>query len=175
MIIINREADVDRSEAYKAYAEGRANGEIILPPLFLSKHERRLHVRRTLREDHQRRIHNRPEGAQVKFDKLAESAFSFFRGTALLYYRDYAGTDAHLPLVITIGDVHPENFDVMPNEDGAPIFGVNDFDEAWVAPFSYDVKRGAVGSYIAAKQKGLKKKHRRQVIGSFVNGYLKAL
>ena len=33
----------------------------------------------------------------------------------------------------------------MPNEDGAPFFGVNDFDEAWVAPFSYDVKRGAVG------------------------------
>jgi uncharacterized protein (DUF2252 family) len=175
MIIINREADVDRSEAYKAYAEGRANGEIILPPLFLSKHERRLHVRRTLREDHQRRIHNRPEGAQVKFDKLAESAFSFFRGTALLYYRDYAGTDAHLPLVFTIGDVHPENFGVMPNEDGAPIFGVNDFDEAWVAPFSYDVKRGAVGFYIVAKEKGLKKKHRRKVIGSFVNGYLKAL
>jgi len=71
MIIINREPDVDRSEAYKAYAEGRASGQIILPPLFLSKHERRLHVRRTLREDHQRRSHNRPEGAQKKFDKLA--------------------------------------------------------------------------------------------------------
>jgi uncharacterized protein (DUF2252 family) len=175
MIIINREVDVDRSEAYKRYAEGRASGQIILPPLFLSEHERRLHVRRTLREDHRRRIHNRPEGAQEKFDKLAQSVVSFFRGTALLYYRDYAGTDAHLPLVFTIGDVHPANFGVMPNEDGSPIFGVNDFDEAWVAPFSYDVKRGAVGFYMVAKEMGLKKKHCCKVVSSFVDGYLKAL
>ena len=175
MIIINRQIDDDRSAAYKAYAEKRARGQLILPPLFLSKHERRLHVRQTLREDHQCRIHNRPEGAQKKFDKLADSVFAFFRGTALLYYRDYAGTDAPLPLVFTIGDVHPENFGVMPNEDGTPFFGVNDFDEAWVAPFSYDVKRGAVGFYIVAKEHGLKKKHRRKVVHSFVWGYLKAL
>ena len=175
MIIINREPEVDRSEAYKTYAEGRASGRIILPPLSLSKHERRLHVRRTLREDHRQRIHNRPEGAQAKFAKLASSAFSFFRGTALLYYRDYAGTDAHLPLVFTIGDIHPENFGVMPNADGAPFFGVNDFDEAWVAPFSYDVKRGAVGFYMAAKENGLKKKHRRKVVRAFVSGYINAL
>ena len=93
-----------------------------------------------MREDHQFRIHNRPEGAQAKFDKLAKSAFKFFRGTALLYYRDYAGTDGHLPTVLTIGDVHPENFGVMPNADGAPFFGVNDFDEAYFAlglPFPF--------------------------------------
>jgi uncharacterized protein (DUF2252 family) len=175
MIIMNQQTDVDRCDAYKAYAEARANGQVMIPPLLLSKHERRLHVRRTLREDHQRRIHNRPEGAQAKFDKLASSVFAFFRGTALLYYRDYAGSDAHLPLVFTIGDVHPENFGVMPNEDGAPFFGVNDFDEAWVAPFSYDVKRGAVGFYMVAKEKGLKKKHRRAIVSAFVHGYLRTL
>ena len=31
----------------------------------------------------------------------------------------------------------------MPNEDNAPFFGVNDFDESIFAPFSYDVKRSA--------------------------------
>lgn len=58
-----------------------------------------------------------PEGAQAKFDKLVKSAFVFFRGTALIFYRDYAGMDAHLPQVFTIGDVHPENFGVMPNSN----------------------------------------------------------
>lgn len=175
MIIAPAVVDRDRSEAFKIYAEQRAKGHVTLPPVLLPERERRLHVRQTLREDHQFRIHNRPEGAQEKFDKLVDSAFSFFRGTALLYFRDYGGTDAHLPQVFTIGDVHPENFGVMPNEDGAPFFGVNDFDEAWVAPFSYDVKRGAVGFYIAAKENGLKKKHRRQVVRSFVQGYVRAL
>lgn len=175
MIIINETTDIDQSEAFKTYAENRGDGQVMVSPLLLPKLERRLHVRRTLREDHQFRIKNRPEGAQAKFDKLADDVFSFFRGTALLYYRDHGGTDAHLPLVFTMGDAHPENFGVMPNEDGAPFFGANDFDEAWVAPFSYDVKRCAVGFYIVAKENGLKKKHRKKVIRAFVNGYLKAL
>ena len=175
MIIVERPFDVDRSEAFKRFAEARARGDIKVAPLLLPKHERRLYVRSVLREDHQFRIHNRPEGAQAKFDKLADSVFSFFRGTALLYYRDYGGSDPHLPLVFTLGDAHPENFGVMPNEDGTPFFGVNDFDEAWVAPFSYDVKRCAVGFYIVAKENGMSEKHRRKVVRAFVRGYLSAL
>ena len=126
--------DEDRTELFQKYAQARARGEIRAMPTMYNKEQRRLYVRQTLREDHQFRIKNRPEGAQAKFDKLANEPFVFFRGTALMYYRDYAGTDAHLPQVFTIGDVHPENFGVMPNEDGAPFFGVNDFDEAHVAP-----------------------------------------
>lgn len=168
-------SEQDRTEAFRQYAEQKASGVIIVPPTMLSSEERRLYVRRTLREDHQFRIHNRPEGAQAKFDKLADSPFKFFRGTSLLYYRDYAGTDGHLPVVFTIGDVHPENFGVMPNADGEPFFGVNDFDEAYFAPFSWDVKRGAVGFYIVAKENGLKKKKRNKVVEAFVKGYFDGL
>lgn len=168
-------ADRDRTEEFRAFAEKRAEGAVVIPPLLLPPEERRLYVRRTMREDHQFRIHNRPEGAQAKFDKLTKSLFTFFRGTALLFYRDYAGIDSELPVVLTIGDVHPENFGVMPNEDGAPFFGVNDFDEAYFAPFSYDVKRGAVGFYIVAWEQDFKKKTRRKVVRSFVKGYLEGL
>jgi uncharacterized protein (DUF2252 family) len=146
-----------------------------MPPLLLPKEQRRLYVRETLREDHRFRIRNRPEGAQAKFDKLSESLFTFFRGTALLYYRDYAGDDLHLPHVLTIGDVHPENYGVMPNEDGAPFFGLNDFDEAYIAPFTYDIKRGAVGFYVAAKVNGYGKKARQALVCRFVEGYIDGL
>lgn len=176
IIIQGSKADVkERSEHFRTYAERRQRGEVLAPPRLLPPLERRLHVRQTLREDHQFRIHNRPEGAQSKFDKLCDSPFKFFRGTALLYYRDYAGTDAELPIVFTIGDVHPENFGVMPNADGAPFFGLNDFDEAYFAPFSWDVKRGAVGFFLAAQQNGIKKKQRHKIVKRFVEGYLNGL
>lgn len=177
MLVIrnNQTDDRDRTEAFRVYARDRAEDKVALPPLLLPYMERRLHVRQTLREDHQFRIRNNPEGAEAKFDKLAKSFFKFFRGTALLFYRDYAGMDSHLPVVFTIGDVHPENFGVMPNEDNAPIFGPNDFDEAYFAPFSYDVKRGAVGFYIAAKENGLKKKKRRKIVKNFFDGYWEGL
>ena len=177
MIILQdpRGTERDRTDAFEEFARRRAEGAVVVPPLLLKQDERRLYVRRTLREDHQFRIHNRPEGAQAKFDKLAASPFVFFRGTALLYYRDYAGLDADLPRVFTIGDIHPENFGVMPNEHGAPFFGVNDFDEAYVAPFSYDVRRGAVGFWLIARENGLKKKERRRVVRAFVRGYLDGL
>ncbi|GAA3223669.1 DUF2252 domain-containing protein [Pseudonocardia petroleophila] len=165
----------DRSAQFREYAERRARGSVETPPLQLTAHERRIHVRQTLLEDHRSRIENRPDGAQLKFDTLAGDAFTFFRGTALLYYRDHAGTDGQLPIVFTIGDVHPENFGVMVNSDGAPFFGVNDFDEAWAAPFSYDVKRGAVGFWIAAAENGERRRDRRRVVRSFVDGYLTAL
>lgn len=175
-VVINEEfVQHDRSAQFREYAERRSRGSVETPPLQLTPHERRLYVRQTLLEDHRARIENRPDGAQLKFDTLAGDPFLFFRGTALLYYRDHAGTDAHLPIVFTVGDVHPGNFGVMPNSDGAPFFGVNDFDEAWAAPFSYDVKRGAVGFWIAAKETGERKKDRRRVVRSFVDGYLTAL
>lgn len=50
--------------------------------------------------------------------------------------------------------MHPENFGVIPSADDVPIFGVTDFDEAYYAPFTWDLKRGAVGFMIAAQEEG---------------------
>ena len=55
-----------------------------------------------------------------------------------------------MPAVFALGDVHPANFGGMPSADNVPIFGVNDFDEAHYAPFTWDLKRGAVGFLLAA-------------------------
>jgi hypothetical protein len=52
---------------------------------------------------------------------------------------------------------------IMPNADGVPFFGLNDFDEAAYAPFSWDVKRGAVGFNLMLRQKQFdQKQHGRQ-------------
>ncbi len=165
-----------RVEAFRDLARRVAAGDVIIPPRLFTGLDRRNHVRATLREDHQTRIEDQSHGAKQKFEKLAGSRFAFFRGTQLLFYRDMVGTDGHMPTVLALGDVHPENFGVMPNKDGVPIFSVNDFDEAIYAPFTWDMKRAAVGFWVAAKEEGdLGRGQRAKVVRAFVNGYLDAI
>jgi uncharacterized protein (DUF2252 family) len=162
-----------RFDAFRRLAESVAAGEFVLRPRILTGHDRRRHVRQCLREDHETRIADSSEDAAIKFDELSDSLYSFFRGTALLFYRDMAGEDAWMPTVLTLGDVHPENFGVMPNVNNVPIFSVNDFDEAYYAPFTWDIKRGAVGFMIAAGAEGeLKRKHQIKIVRRFVEGYI---
>lgn len=165
----------DRREAHAALAERRAHGELIIPPWMLDKEARRRHVRETLLEDHQHRIQHVPEAVAEKFAKLASSPYRFFRGTALLFYRDLAGADCGLPVVLAMGDVHPENFGVMPSADDTPIFGLNDFDEAYFAPFTFDLRRGAVGFAVAACELGHGKAGRKKIMRCFARGYLRGL
>lgn len=165
-----------RVEGFRVLAQRIASGEQLLPPVLLTGQARREHVRATLREDHADRIEQRAPGARAKFGELAEDFFKFFRGTALLFYRDMVGQDAHMPTVMALGDVHPSNFGVMPDRNGAPIFGVNDFDETIYAPFTWDIKRGATGFWIASGEAGgLKRKKRRKLVARFVSGYLDAM
>ena len=161
-----------RVEDFRRLAEARAGGAFVALPRMLTGHDRRRHVRQTIREDHQTRIATADEDARAKFDKLAGSVFSFFRGTALLFYRDMAGEDAWMPTVLALGDVHPENFGVMPNADNVPIFGPNDFDEAAYAPFTWDLKRGATGFMLAAGEHGHGAKRQRRIARRFVEGYV---
>ena len=165
-----------RFEAFAELAQARARGEVVALPRHQGGNDRRLHVRQTIREDHATRIAQEAEDAHEKFDELADSLFSFFRGTALLFYRDMAGEDARMPTVLTLGDVHPENFGVMPSTDDVPIFGVNDFDEAFYAPFTWDLKRGAVGFILAVDDEGgYGHKRQRKVARDFVRGYIQAI
>ena len=161
-----------RFDNFADLAQRRAEGYMVVLPRMLRGNERRMHVRQTLREDHRQRIYKSRPDADAKFSKLCSSTYSFFRGTSLLFYRDMAGEDAWMPTVLTLGDVHPENFGVMPSSDNTPIFAVNDFDEAYYAPFTWDLKRGAVGFMVAAEEQGLSKKVRRKIVKHLVRGYL---
>ena len=81
-----------------------------------------------------------------------------------------------MPSVLTLGDVHPENVGVMPDMNGAPIFGVNDFDETIYAPFTWDIKRGAVGFWITAREVAeFKRRKCRKIVNKFADGYMEAM
>lgn len=166
----------DRVEAYRRLATQIASDVGATGPSTLLGQARREHVRATVREDHGARIQERAAGAEEKFDKLTGSLFAFFRGVGLLFYRDMVGSDAAMPTVLALGDVHPGNFGVMPNADNVPIFGVNDFDDAAYAPFTWDLKRGSVGFMLAADEfGGHGAKTQRRIAGKFLRGYLDAM
>ncbi|MFI9232074.1 DUF2252 domain-containing protein [Streptomyces rimosus] len=106
-----------------------------------------------------------PAAFRVKFRKMAASAFAFYRGTACLFYHDLqaqdggAGSgpyeDEQTGQVWIHGDLHAENFGTYMDATGRLIFNVNDFDEAYVGPFTWDLKRFAASVALLGYAKAL--------------------
>ncbi len=144
-------------------------------PLSLDEGARRAHVVSVLWADHAAARVDNPEGVAAKLKKLEDNAFVFFRGTAAVFYRDLAGLDTTAPHVLLNGDVHPENFGIVTDAHGALQFGVNDFDEATPGPFTFDVRRGAVGFDLLAHQRGMSDDDKAAAVDAFVDGYVDGL
>jgi uncharacterized protein (DUF2252 family) len=90
---------------------------------------------------------------QLKYEKMETDAFSFLRGTAHLFFRDWPLDTAldDAPLVWVCGDLHLENFGSFRGDDGRAYFDVNDFDEAALAPASWDLARLLTSLHLSEK------------------------
>jgi uncharacterized protein (DUF2252 family) len=55
------------------------------------------------------------------------------------------------PKVLSVGDLHLENFGTWRDADGRLVWGVNDFDEAAIMPYPLDLVRLATSILHAAK------------------------
>jgi uncharacterized protein (DUF2252 family) len=87
-----------------------------------------------------------PAAFRAKFRKMAAEPFAFYRGSAPLYYADVGRlrdpwVDERTRRVWIQGDLHAENFGTYLDGDGVLVFDVNDFDEAYVAPWTWDLRR----------------------------------
>jgi len=71
------------------------------------------------------------------------------------------------------GDLHAENFGTYLNSEGILVFDVNDFDEAYVGPFTWDMKRFAASLALIGYQKALSDDEIRHVIQVAARGYVK--
>jgi uncharacterized protein (DUF2252 family) len=113
-----------------------------------------------------------PAAFRRKFRKMAASPFAFYRGSACVYYADLHGVadpflDERTSGVWIHGDLHAENFGTYLNSEGVLVFNVNDFDEAYVGPFTWDLKRFAASIALIGYAKALSD----AVIGDLVTGY----
>jgi len=80
---------------------------------------------------------------EIKYKLMADNEFTFFRATCHLFYEDLANHPAlnQGPGVWLCGDLHLENFGSYRAFNGLAYFDINDFDEAVLAPASWEVVR----------------------------------
>ncbi|MCC5891658.1 DUF2252 family protein [Exiguobacterium sp.] len=103
--------------------------------------------------------HLSEEARREKYEKMSASPFSFFRGSSHLFYYDFAkvplafDTGETYPTFIQ-GDLHFENFGVFEDGAGTIIYDVNDFDEAYLGSYLFDVLRMAISVDLFAAESG---------------------
>ena len=118
-----------------------------------------------------------PAAFRAKYRKMARDPHAFYRGTACLFYNDVTTeTDEwsrHGAERIWIhGDLHVENFGTYLNSDGRLVFDINDFDEAYLGRFTWDLQRFAASLALVAWQKALPEDAIRKLIARYARSYL---
>jgi uncharacterized protein (DUF2252 family) len=118
-----------------------------------------------------------PRAFRRKFRKMAQDPFSFYRGSACLFYADMADTedryaDERTSRVWIHGDLHAENFGTYVNDAGILVFDVNDFDEAYLGHFTWDLKRMAASLALLGFVKALSDETIDEMIGTYGRAYL---
>lgn len=118
-----------------------------------------------------------PDAFRVKFRKMADHPFAFYRGTACLFHRDMAASeqpwrDERTGRVWIHGDLHVENFGTYVNSHGELVFDVNDFDEAYVGPFAWDLRRFVAGLGVMGWRKALPEQAVRRLAELYLRSYI---
>lgn len=120
-----------------------------------------------------------PQLVPLRHQRMSESPFAFFRGSAKIMAYDLAQHDAKTPnsglTVQACGDAHLANFGVYATPERRLVFDVNDFDETLPGPWEWDVRRLAASGVIAAQHNGIKPKKQRKVVAAAATGYAEAM
>jgi uncharacterized protein (DUF2252 family) len=117
-----------------------------------------------------------PEMVQLKYEAMAESAFRFYRGTCHLFYEDLAKAELPLsPLTWICGDLHIENYGSYKGDNKLVYFDLNDFDEALLAPASYELLRMLTSIFIAFDSLGFEKAKALNMARLFLKTYATVL
>jgi hypothetical protein len=111
---------------------------------------------------------------------MKESPFVFLRGT---YWRwaerafDVLPDLANAPQVLSVGDIHLENFGTWRDNDGRLVWGVNDFDEAATMPYALDLVRLATSAVLPpnSEKAAIKDADVANAISPIIEGYAKGL
>ena len=113
-----------------------------------------------------KRPHNRPDpidalkesnvGRQeqlvpIRFGRMMQSPFAFYRGSAAVMAADLASTPASGIRVQVCGDAHLSNFGGFATPERRVIFDINDFDETLPGPWEWDIKRLTTSFVLAGR------------------------
>ncbi len=118
-----------------------------------------------------------PDAFRRRFRRMAADPWAFYRGSACLFYADVAPaqddwTDERTGRVWIQGDLHAENFGTYLDGAGVLVFDVNDFDEAYLGPFTWDLRRLAASLALRGWTKALPDNDISDLIEAYVRAYV---
>jgi uncharacterized protein (DUF2252 family) len=96
-----------------------------------------------------------PKLIPIRYARMRQSPFAFYRGAAALMALDLSKTPATGIHVQACGDCHAANFGGFASPERRLLFDINDFDETLRAPWEWDVKRLAASIELASRELGL--------------------
>jgi len=150
----------------------RRSHKTATPPEFLGPAERRAKGK-ALREAVPRSVHGewkRPDNRRdpidalnesnvgrqeqlvpIRFGRMMQSPFAFYRGSAAIMAADLASTPASGIRVQACGDAHLSNFGGFATPERRVIFDINDFDETLPGPWEWDIKRLTTSFVLAGR------------------------
>ena len=113
----------------------------------------------------------------MKYAKMRTSPYVFLRGTCHLFYdRLQVGSlPADAPNAWICGDLHLENFGSYKGDNRLAYFDINDFDEAVLAPVSWDLVRLLTSVFAAQPSLRIDAKQALLLCKEFITTYGKAL
>jgi len=116
-----------------------------------------------------------PDLVPLRHGRMSTSAFTFFRGAALVMAGDLASMPHSQLTVQVCGDAHLSNFGLFQSPERSMVFSVNDFDETLPGPFEWDVKRLAASIEVAGRSRGFPTATTRSVVAQTVRAYREAM
>ncbi|MEV7834038.1 DUF2252 domain-containing protein [Streptomyces subrutilus] len=112
-----------------------------------------------------------PELVPIRYGRMAQSPFRFYRGAAAIMAGDLAGTPDSGLRVQLCGDAHLMNFRLLGSPERNLLFDINDFDETLPGPWEWDVKRLAVSLVVAGRENSFTDSERAAIVRSAVRSY----
>jgi uncharacterized protein (DUF2252 family) len=93
----------------------------------------------------------------LRYERMSESPFKFYRGTAIIQARDLANSPVSGITVQLCGDCHLMNFGGYATPERTLVFDINDLDETFPGPWEWDVKRLGASLVLAARDRSFSK------------------
>jgi uncharacterized protein (DUF2252 family) len=118
-----------------------------------------------------------PQRLAMKYRAMRSDPFVFFRGACHLFHDRLAeaGFDTGAPCAWSCGDLHLENFGSYKGDNSLVYFDINDFDEAALAPATWDLVRLGASVHVALETLGLPGAHADALVARLVDRYAAAL
>jgi uncharacterized protein (DUF2252 family) len=107
----------------------------------------------------------------LRMARMARTPFTFLRGACSVMAGDLARTPVSGPQVIIDGDAHINNFGLYGTPQRDVVIDINDFDEATLGPWEWDLKRLVASVDVAGRENGLDADERHSAVMRCVSGY----